>query len=261
MIQRWSHNLARAIDAVRINALTRATYEGRPVWVKRRRVGMDGVIACGQVFLNWTGSGITMFASVSRWQQQEIRSFRLLHAGEGYTAGRFGCRGVWQSELAGTPLRTHAIRGTLTLDMLAAAGRALCAAHQLACPHFRGGWSHGDPHLGNLLYDASDDRVRLIDFETRHSEVLDDAWRHGDDLLTVVLELAGRASPAAWPATVDAFLSGYGLGEAMRTLERRLKRRQPFEHLLWVSRASGADRARIDRMLACCRSLYRSRLT
>jgi hypothetical protein len=239
------------VRAFRLHEVTRAAGpDGRPAWVKRRRRGVDGLIVAGGALMKLANGGLRMFGSVARWQAWELGAFRLVHAGEPYRCGRAGPRGLWTHEVPGRSLREHAADGTLTAAMLRSAGAELRRAHALCCPVTRGAWSHGDPHLGNVLYDAAAGRARLIDFETQHEPSRAAVWRHADDLLTVGLELVGRTPADLWAGLFEALLDGYARPGVVTMLGRRLRHGSYAESLLWLARSPGSTAATLKRSLA-----------
>jgi len=56
--------------------------------------------------------------------------------------------------------------------MLIAAAFEFRRAHQFWSDEFQGRWSHGDASSTNVIYDASNNRARLIDFEIYHEKSL-----------------------------------------------------------------------------------------
>ncbi|WP_223755198.1 lipopolysaccharide kinase InaA family protein [Myxococcus sp. RHSTA-1-4] len=239
----WSQGLGRAIDAVRVNAVTAdATF-----WVKRRRFGMGAVIAAGNVFLRLSRSRIRMFASCSRWQEWELASFRLLHPGHAAELRRGGA--VALEALPGESLDRLLARGQLTAQGVEAAARELRRAHALVLPGAAVPWSHGDMHLKNVLYDADGQRAWLIDFETAHEADLSAEERHADDLFVFLLDLAGRAPEDVAEVLAGAFLRAYGREDVLRALLARLQPPRGLERALWKSRSQHLREARLLRWL------------
>ncbi len=189
--------MAQLIAAVRVHRVTREMRGGRAIYVKRRWRVMDLVIIAGNWFLDASRSGVRMFPQVARWQRWELQAFALLHAPD-FACGRAGLRSVWLEEIPGRTLREHAVSHELDVAMVEAAGRELRRAHALQCPQCRAAWSHGDPHLGNFLYDPNSNRARLIDFECAHTNQFNAQERLADDLLVFLLELMGRTSGQNW---------------------------------------------------------------
>src|SRR3954462_6080828 len=189
MTSDWPDILARSIDAVRVNRCWSERRDHAVVWLKRRRNWADAIVLGGNVFLRVSNSRIQMFPSVRRWQRWELACFALLHGAEGYTCGPLGARGVWLDAVPGMNLRDLARAGIMDDRAVIAAAREFARVHALRCPITRRPWSHGDPHLANMLYDPATDRARLIDFETVHDARLDPVQRHADDLVTFLLEL------------------------------------------------------------------------
>jgi len=101
----------------------------------------------------------------------------------------------------------------------------------------RRAWSHGDPHLGNVLYDPVSQQARLLDFETQHERCRPAEWRHADDLLTLMLELISRTAAETWPALLGALLGGYDSKRIAGEVHRRLCSSSASERLLWLSRS------------------------
>jgi hypothetical protein len=225
------------IRSVRLHELTRIILHGRAVWVKHRRCGMDAVVGGGNLFLRFTHSGIVMFTSPAQWEAWELACFRLLHSGDSFDCGMVDGRTIWLAELPGRSLRDHAMSRTLTPPMLRAAGAELRRAHRLDCALTRRPWSHGDPHMGNMLYDSATQRARLMDFETRHELSRPADWRHADDLLTLMLELISRTQMDSWPILLAALFGGYASDRIVAELRERLRSPRPAEWLLWVTRS------------------------
>ena len=140
------------VRSFRLHDVRRVTCgDGRAGWVKRRRRGVDGVIAAGSALMKLSNGGIRMFGSVGRWQAWEVAAFRLVHAGEAYRCGRAGPRGIWMHDLPGQSLRDHAAAGTLSAAMMRAAGAELRRAHGLRCAVTKSAWSHGDHPAAKAL--------------------------------------------------------------------------------------------------------------
>ena len=243
--------LGRLIHDTKIHRVTRETRDGRAVWVKHRRRGMAPIIAAGGVFLWASNSGIRMFVSTTRWQRWETHCFALVHPDR--ACGIEGRSGIWQQEVPGQSLRSHLQAGTLTAAMVHAAGGALRRVHALPCP-ILGEWTHGDPHLGNVLVDDAG-VARLIDFETQHDPRRSPAWRRADDLLVFLLELTGRLSAEQGRPLAMAFRDGYGVAEAA-TLRDRLLPPRGLEKVLWLSRSPGATATTLAQNLRLLRELW-----
>lgn len=234
MIRDSASMLARCIDAVRLHRTQYQIREGVAGFVKARRRGTRVFYGPGNFFLRLSGSGIQMFGDLSEWQRHEISSFRLCHPN--HKAEVAGKRSVFLEALPGKTLRDLDRTGSLTHQAIQAAAVELRRAHSLCDPLNEGrAWSHGDPHLGNFLYDSERRRCHLIDFETAHLQSIDTAWRQADDLLTVCLELLGSRKDGAEFASI--FLASYGSGSTLQKLSSRLQRPKGFQRILWSSRS------------------------
>src|SRR6266581_8602775 len=130
-------------------------------------------------------------------------------------------RTVCADKLPGESLWEHMNRGTLTQQMLEAAGREFFRAHLLWSDEFGGPWSHGDASMTNVIYNEKTGRARLIDFEIRHEKSLPVTARHADDLLVFLLDLVGRVSSRQWIKFAICFLRAYGDATVMRELKKR----------------------------------------
>ncbi len=173
------------IDAIRINHMGRKSRDGRIFWVKHRRRWSHAVILFANTFFRAAENPVIVWANPGEWQRWEIDSFRLLHEEEGFRAFAVGDNTVWAEQLPGIVLEDPAREGRLSKEMLAAAARELKRAHGLPCATLGGCWSHGDPHLGNFVFDKETCRARLIDFELAHQPGMSEADRHAADLLVV----------------------------------------------------------------------------
>ncbi|WP_082127266.1 phosphotransferase [Calothrix sp. 336/3] len=228
--------LASIIDAVRINVVTRQETAGKVIWHKQRRPWMDGIIWCGNIFLRLSRSRIIMFPNCCQWVEWEMHCCQLLYT-EVQTQV-VGDRGFWVEALPGQSLLQHHNQGTLTLPMFQAAAREFRRAHSIYCPQLADYWSHGDPHLANVLYDTESQRACLIDFETQHEAHLSSCDRHADDLLVFILDTIGRTSATDWLAYCQEFLQTYGNRAVIDSLKDRLELPDGWERVLWATRTN-----------------------
>lgn len=240
---RW---LAERIDSVRINDVLLKRSTGWSRWVKSRRPGMGPVIACGNVFLRASHSRILMFPRAADWRDWELTCFRLLN-GPTAECGSDAPSRLWFDELPGRRLADLARDGALGLDAVTAAAAELKRAHALGFPALGGTWSHGDPHLSNILFDAAAGRCRLLDFEARHEAGLPALERRADDLLVFLLDLSGKVAEAGLPPLAAAFVRAYGDSQATARLRERLRPPRGWEAVLWQTRSGCPDRGTLDR--------------
>ncbi|MES2571841.1 MAG: hypothetical protein V4710_17530 [Verrucomicrobiota bacterium] len=239
------------VDHIRINSIKRSEHHGRGVWIKKRRPVARLILGSANLFFRLAKAPLRAIGDPLRWQRWEIDCFELLHGGEfhafapdPYSAGA--------EELPGINLTIPLDNGTLTPVMAAAAGRELRRAHQCISPEFAGPWSHGDPHLGNFIYEAASDRARLIDFEVMHLPSCGATERHADDLLVFLQDMVGRIKAESWLPCAEAFLTGYNHPELThRVLPSKFQ--EPswgFARLWWMVRIGHLPavqwRARLD---------------
>jgi hypothetical protein len=235
--------LALLIDLVSINQTTQA--DG--VLIKRRRWGRGALIGLGNVYLHVSHSRIQMFVSTAAWQAWECESYRRLYGGG---CERLGAAALRIIPLPGQSLLTHLQSQTLTPAMMVAAAHELRRAHAL-------GWTHGDPHLANILYDGT--RAFLIDFETQHLASLSFTARCADDLLVLLLDLMGRSD--VWAELSAALLSSYGDGQVLTALIARLHVPRAFERVLWASRTQYLPQRDLVQRVAKLRGMVGERVS
>jgi hypothetical protein len=241
------------VDRIKINALTRETRNGRACWIKRRRIASWPIMALANRFFALAGNPVCALADLTVWQRWEIACFLQLH-GDIFRAFACGERAVGADELPGESLSHHLDAGTLTTEMLAAAGRELRRAHDSHCAEFEGPWSHGDPHSGNFIYETNSDRARLIDFEVMHHRSLSADERHADDLLVFLQDLVGRSRPEDWLPGARAFLKAYGRTEIVCLLDRRLVIPRGLARLWWSVRTTYLPKTELAQRIGALRT-------
>lgn len=239
------------VDRIKINTLTREMRDGRAIWVKRRRASAGLVMALANRFFAFVGNPVQALTDLPAWQRWEVDCFHHLH-GENYRAFPCGDRAVGADELPGLSLSQHLATGTLTPEMLAAAGRELHRAHEWRCDAFAAAWSHGDPHSGNFIFNPDEARARLIDFEVMHRVALSADERHADDLLVFLQDLMGRVAADRWLPFASAFLKGYGRAEIQTLLQKRLIPPPALARIWWAVRTTYLPRREIQ---SRCREL------
>jgi hypothetical protein len=229
--------LASLAGSVRTTRMVRRKQDGRATWHKQRRRGAAATVAAGNVFLQLARSHLRMFVRSAEWRRWELGCFALLH-GPAYASGTTSAREVWFDELPGESCRELLRRGALATAGLQAAARELFRAHSVRAPHQDAPLSHGDPHLGNVIYDSEHDVARLIDFEQAHEDGVASEWRSADDLLVFVLDLLGRARDDEWPALALIFLRAYPERATVAALRARLLPPRGMQAVLWATRTT-----------------------
>src|SRR5262249_48607896 len=162
-------------------------HRGHTLQVKRRRRGSEAIAGLANLFFPLADAHISVWANPRKWQRWEIYCYHLLN-GPQFRAFAAGPRTICAEKLPGENLRELAATGKLDRRSLQAAAREIRRAHRLHCPAFDGPWSHGDLHMGNVIYHKETDRARLIDFEVVHDKSLPPVDRHADDLLVFLQE-------------------------------------------------------------------------
>jgi len=243
--------IARAgdrIDAIRINSIERVTHDGA-VWMRKKRLPASRVlIPVANAFFRMAGNPVKILSGVE-WHRWEEECFRRLHGHDGFfTRAESGAS--FSREMPGTDLSTHLKNESLEAPMLAAAGAELRRAHALECPAFGSAWSHGDPHLGNFIFDPWQNRARLMDFEVRHHVWLGTTERHADDLLVFLQDLIGRIPKERWLPFAMAFLRAYDREEIIATLKPRLSLPGGLTRIWWAVRTTYMPSGELKRRLA-----------
>jgi hypothetical protein len=241
------------VDRIKINTISREVRKGRPLWIKCRRRGAAPVMACANGFFRIAGNPVRALTRPEAWQRWEVDCFLSLH-GDAYRAFADGERRVALEEVPGVNLTIHLDGGTITPPMVEAAAHELRRAHSRYCADFGGLWSHGDPHLGNFIYDEASGRARLIDFEVMHHPSMSADERHTDDVLVFIQDMVGRIPADLWMPNARAFLKAYGDQKIIDRLRSQLVIPQGLARLWWAVRttfmAPRELRRRIDELLA-----------
>ncbi len=244
------------VERIKINAISREMRGGRAVWIKRRRPIAKPLMACANRFFDLAGTPVRAIADVTVWQRWEVDCFQQLHEAEGFRAFCDGDFAVGADEMPGINLTKHLDGGTITAEMAAAAARELRRAHGSRCEFFGGCWSHGDPHLGNFIYDIAADRARLIDFEVMHDRALPPEERHSDDLLVFLQDMMGRICAERWLPCASTFLKAYDRPEIVALLGPKLDLpRDCVPRLWWLVRTTFLPTAEQHRRISALRDI------
>ncbi len=224
-------------ERIKVNSITRELRDGRAVFSKRRHRTAPLILTGANHFFRLAGNPVRVLSSLAEWQRWEVECFRRLHADE-FSVDILDSRTVAAEAVPGTSLAEALETKTLTPMMTAAAGREMRRCHETNCATFPDHWSHGDPHTGNFLYEAGDDRARLIDFEVMHHPSLAASERRADDLLVFLQDVVGRVSRTAWLPLAMGFLDAYDHREITARLRTRLVVPRGIPRLWWAIRTS-----------------------
>lgn len=227
----------RIVDRIKINTLERHARDGRIVWTKRRRATARMVVPLANGFFRLAGNPVTILEEVEAWQAWEIASMQALHGGE-FAAWRDEHGTLHVDELPGESLSAHLDAGTASEAMFAAAAREFARAHAIECAWFGSGWSHGDPHSGNVIFDAATGRARLLDFEVRHDATLSADARHTDDLLVFLQDSLGRLPRNHWLEFASVFVRSYDRPGITTRLIDRLAAPRGIAQIWWAIRTT-----------------------
>lgn len=240
------------VESLKINSLSEKTRRGRRVVVKRRNVYGERAADLINFYFRISQTGIRYVSNAREWQRWETHCFNMLN-GDRFKARIVDARTIEEPKLPGKSLWDHMNAGTLTRGMLEAAGREYRRAHRISVPQFRGGWSHGDASMPNVIYDHATGRARLIDFEIMHTRAWSPRWRHADDLLVFLLDMVDRVSMRNWVPFALAFLRGYDDVDLAFELRKRLVVPGGFAFIWWNVRTNFAKSAKVRRRFAALR--------
>jgi hypothetical protein len=242
--ERLSNAATALVESLKINVISEEVRRKRPVVVKRRTSTSEQITEMANLYFSWCGLPIRFWSKIGDWRRWEIESFNMLN-GDRFRAHASGERCVIEDKLAGESLWEHMNRRTLTKGMLAAAAQELHRAHQFWSDDFAGRWSHGDATTTNVIYDSKTDRARLIDFEIIHETRLPARARHADDLLVLLLDMAGIVSSRQWLPFALEFLRAYNDPKVIRELKKQLILPGGLAWIWWEVRTNFAAPAKI----------------
>lgn len=245
--------MAGLMNQVRVNQVRQGTFDGLPIFVKRRRPGARIIVWLGNRFLALAQAGCCMLVRADEWAAWEVHCARLLYPER--RAVQIGPGpSVIVPAVGGTSLRHLLQCNEADGTAFAAAARELRRVHQLQCSHYQAEWSHGDLHLDNILYDPVDGRAVLLDFDTRHHFGACQTWRHSDDLKVMLLELIGW-SDDRWQPLATALLESYGDATVLTELGRQLLVPHGFAKILWYTRTNCASARQLTPRLRTLRAI------
>lgn len=239
---------ARFVDSLKINSVAEQLRRGRPLVIKRRMLYGEPLAELANVYFRIAGIPIRFWAKTEDWRRWEVKSFNMLNGAQ-FRARSSGANSVCADRLPGRTLWDHLAEGTLTSEMMEAAGQELRRGHQLWSDEFRGPWSHGDACTNNVIYDKKTGRARLIDFEIVHKKSLPTRSRHADDLLVFLLDLLAVAPNPQWLALALAFLNAYDNPQVLAQLKKELAVPTGMAWIWWGVRTSFANPAKLKRRL------------
>ena len=238
----------RLVDSLKVNSVYEQVRRGRRLMNKRRTLYSEPLAELANVYFRMAGIPIRYWAKTEDWRRWEVQCFNMLN-GDRFHARASSANAICADKLPGRSLLDHLNEGTLTREMMEAAGHELRRAHQLWSDEFRGPWSHGDAGTNNVIYDEKNGRARLIDFEIFHEKSLPTKSRHADDLLVLILDLLALAPNRHWFALVLAFLKAYDNAPVIAQLKDQLAAPTGMAWIWWGVRTSFANPARVKRRL------------
>ena len=252
--QALTNATATFVDSLKISSTSEKVRRGRRVVIKRRNIYGEQLADLANLYFRVSSIPIRFWSKTKDWQRWEVECFKMLN-GDRFRACTSGAKTICVDNLPGESLWEHMNRGTLTRQMLEAAAREYCRAHQLWSDEFAGPWSHGDASMENVMYNEKTGRVRLIDFELIHEKSLPAKSRQADDLLVFLLDLIGVVSTRRWLPFTLYFLNAYENARVIAALEDQLALPNGMAWIWWGVRTSFANQAKVKRRLAKLRDI------
>jgi hypothetical protein len=245
---------AKFVDSLKVSSISGGTRHGRRVVIKHRNTHSEQLADLANLYFRMANIPIRFWSKVKDWRRWEVNSFRMLN-GDRFRAFTCGPNTVCTDKLRGESLWEHLNRGTLTRQMVEAAGHELWRAHQFWTDRFRGPWSHGDAGTANVIYNEKTGRARMIDFEIVHDKSFPAAARHADDLLVFLLDLVAIAPAREWLPMALAFVNAYDNIDVIAELEDQLALPSGMAWIWWGVRTSFAKPAKVKSRLAKLRDV------
>jgi tRNA A-37 threonylcarbamoyl transferase component Bud32 len=239
---------ARFVDSLKINSVSEKIRRGRRVVIKRRNGYSEPLVDLANLYFRMAGIPIRFWAKIEDWRRWEVKCFKMLN-GDRFRAWACGKKTVCADKLPGKSLWEHLDEGTLTPQMMEAAGKEFRRAHQFWSDGFRAPWSHGDAGMNNVIYNEKTGRARFIDFEIVHDKSLPAKSRQADDLLVFLLDLIAVAPNPQWLALALSFLNAYGDAAVISELKNQLSLPSGMAWIWWGVRTSFTSPAKVKRRL------------
>jgi hypothetical protein len=247
----------KLVEAIAIKSIWEKKHGRKTLVVKRRNLHSEQLADLTNLYFRVANIPIRFWSKVEEWRRWEVGCFEMLN-GDPFRAYKSGQRCVVAEKLPGENLWVYLNRGTLTLQMLRAAAAEFRRAHQFWSDEFRDRWSHGDANITNVIYDATTNRARLIDFEVYHDKSLSAPVRQADDLLVFLLDLVGTVPSRRWLPFSTAFLEAYGDTAVISQLRQQLELPGGLAWIWWGVRTNFTNPEQVKRRLAISAAQFRN---
>jgi|GEM_PF-673276 len=238
----------RLVDSIKINSTSEKVWRGRRVMIKQRNSYSQKLAELSNVYFRTARLPIRFWAKSQDWQRWELQCFKMLN-GQAFRVSAPNAKTVCADKLPGKNLWDHLNEGTITTEMMKAAGQELRRAHQIRSDEFRGPWSHGDAGTNNVIYDDKTGQARLIDFEIVHEKSIPAKSRHADDILVFLLDLMAVAPNSQWLSLSLAFLKAYDHAPVIAQLKHELALPTRIAWIWWGVRTNFSNPAKVRKRL------------
>src|SRR5438132_2550467 len=252
--QALTNAAATFVDSLKISSTSEAVRRGRQMVIKRRNIYGEQLADLANLYFRISGIPIRFWSKTEDWQRWEVKCFKMLN-GDRFRVFASGAKTVCFDKMPGKSLWEHINRGTLTRQMLEAAGREFDRTHQLWSDEFAGPWSHGDATMTYVIYNTKTGRARLIDFELVHETSLPAKSRHADDLLVFLLDILAIVPSRQWLPFALYFLNAYGDPIVLSELTNHLALPNGIAWIWWGVRTSFANPGKVKQRLGRLRDV------
>src|SRR5437899_12358338 len=252
--QALTNAAATFVDSLKISSTSEKIRRGRRVVIKRRNIYGEQLADLANLYFRMSGIPVRFWSKTEDWKRWEVECFKMLN-GDRFRVFASRAKAICFEKLPGESLWEHMNRGTLTRQMLEAAGREFGRTHQFWSDEFGGPWSHGDASMTNVIYNEKTGRARLIDFELVHEKSLRAKSRHADDLLVFLLDILAIVPTRQWLPFALYFLNAYENARVIAALEDQLALPSGMAWIWWAVRTSCCNPAKVKRRRAKLRDV------
>src|SRR4029450_4537287 len=125
-----SNAATRLVDSLKLSCVPEQVRRGRRLINKRRTVYSRPLAELANVYFRMAGIPIRFWAKTEDCRRWEVKSFNMLN-GDRFHARVAGANAICADKLPGRSLSDHLKEGTLTREMMEAAGHGLRRADQV----------------------------------------------------------------------------------------------------------------------------------
>ena len=113
---------ATFVDSLKISSTSEAVRRGRQMVIKRRNIYGEQLADLANLYFRISGIPIRFWSKTEDWKRWEVKCFKMLN-GDRFRVFASGAKTICFDKLPGESLWEHINHGTLSRQMLEAAGR------------------------------------------------------------------------------------------------------------------------------------------